>query len=754
MTQTTTPSKPRQLLKRLRDAMASSTSAQARLNQVVRIIAADMVAEVCSIYIRRAGEVLELFATEGLNPTAVHHTRLRVGEGLIGEIAAHARPLNLSDAQSHPAFAYRPETGEEIYHSLVGVPILRGGRVVGVLAVQNRSRRHYTEEEAEAIETIAMVIAEMVVSGELVNPEEMLPIDGIGVLPLRLEGLQLNDGVAIGAAVLHQPRIPIHKMIAEDPEVELGRLESAVNNLHQSLDNLLDGFDVAGEYRDVLEAFRMIAEDRGWFNRIREAIRSGLTAEAAVRKAQDDIRARMGLVSDSYLRERIHDFEELTNRLLRHLSGEASMPFETTLPANTILLARNLGPAELLDYERAKLKGLVIEEGSPNSHVSIVARALDIPVVGRVANLLDQVEPLDPVIVDGDNAVVLIRPAEDAQQTFEESKQARNRRLRFYQGLRNKPAVTRDGVQIGLFLNAGLLLDLQHLEESGVDGIGLYRTEIPYMIRHSFPDLRDQIELYRRILDRAGKKPVYFRTLDIGGDKLLPYIDEPDEENPALGWRSIRIALDRPAVLRHQIRAFLRAAAGRELNLMFPMIAEVAEFDAARNILDLEIERERAKGETLPRVIRVGTMLEVPALLWQLKALLRRVDFLSVGSNDLLQFMFASDRGNQHLAGRYDVLSPGVLTFLHSLVEQCNKANIPLSLCGEMASRPLEAMALIGIGLRSLSVAPTTIGPVKAMIRSLDMAPLRDYIGTLCDLSDHSLRDRLRNFAQDHGVQL
>jgi phosphotransferase system enzyme I (PtsP) len=754
MTQTATPSRPRQLLKRLRDAMASSSSAQARLDRVVQIIAADMVAEVCSIYIRRAGEVLELFASEGLNPTAVHHTRLRVGEGLIGEIAAHARPLNLSDAQSHPAFAYRPETGEEIYHSLVGVPILRGGRVVGVLAVQNRTRRHYTEEEAEAIETIAMVIAEMVVSGELVNPEEMLPVDGIGTLPLRIEGLRINDGVAIGTAVLHQPQIPVHKLIAEDPEAEFGRLESAVDKLRESLDTLLDEFDIDGEHQDVLDAFRMIAEDRGWFNRIREAIRSGLTAEAAVRKAHDDIRARMGQVLDPYLRERIHDFEELSNRLLRHLSGNTPMPYETVLPANTILLARNMGPAELLDYERTKLKGLVLEEGSPNSHVSIVARALDIPVVGRVANVLDLVEHLDPIIVDGDNAVVLIRPAEDVRQIFEGSKQAKTRRLRFYQGLQDKPAATSDGARISLFINAGLLLDIQHLDEAGVDGIGLYRTEIPYMIRHSFPDIEDQIGLYRQILNRTGKKPVYFRTLDVGGDKLLPYVDEPDEENPALGWRSIRIALDRPAVLRHQIRALLRAASGRELNLMFPMIAEVAEFDAARNILDIEIERERAKGEKLPQTIRVGTMLEVPALLWQLKALLRRVDFLSIGSNDLLQFMFASDRGNPHLAGRYDALAPGVLTFLRFLVEQCNEANVPLSLCGEMASRPLEAMALIGIGLRSLSVTPTAIGPIKAMVRSLELAPLHDYIDTLCSLPDHSIRDRLRDFAHDHDIQL
>lgn len=374
----------RRLLRRLHDVMAAPAGAQEQLDQIVRHIAADMVAEVCSVYVRRAGEVLELFATQGLNPEAVHRTRLRVGEGLVGEIAAHARPYALSDAQAHPSFAYRPETGEEAYHSLLGVPILRGGRVLGVLVVQNRTKRNYADEEVETLQTIAMVLAELVAGGGLVGAGEFLPADGTALLPLRLDGVSFNPGLAMGAAVLHEPRIHVERMVADDPEAELVRFSKAVAGMHTALDDLLSASDIAhgGEHREVLEAYRMFAEDRGWIARIREAIDGGLTAEGAVQRAHDDIRARMSHVRDPYLRERMHDFEDLTNRLLRHLTGAARTAATADLPDDVVLVARSMGPAELLDYDRSRLRALVLEEGSANAHVAIVARGLDIPVVG------------------------------------------------------------------------------------------------------------------------------------------------------------------------------------------------------------------------------------------------------------------------------------------------------------------------------------------------------------------------------------
>jgi len=315
----------RLLLRRLRDTMAGAGTAQQRLDKGVNIIAADMVAEVCSAYLLRAGEALELFATKGLKPEAVRKTRLRVGEGLVGDIAAHARPLALAEAQSHPSFAYRPETGEEIYHSFLGVPILRAGRVLGVLVVQNRTQRVYDEEEIEALETTAMVLAELVTGGELIGPDELKPAEGIALLAVRVEGVALSEGLAIGQVVLHEPRIALRRMVAEDPAAEMVRFKGAVAVMHRTLDDMLGLSELAagGEHRDVLESYRMFAEDRGWLESIAEAIDGGLTAEAAIQKVTNDLQARMAQMSDPYLRERLHDFEDLANRLTRHLGATA-----------------------------------------------------------------------------------------------------------------------------------------------------------------------------------------------------------------------------------------------------------------------------------------------------------------------------------------------------------------------------------------------------------------------------------------------
>jgi phosphotransferase system enzyme I (PtsP) len=746
----------RRLLRRLRDIMAVEGAAQARLDQIVRVIAADLVAEVCSIYVMRAGEVLELFATEGLKPEAVHRTRLRVGEGLVGDIAAYARPLSLADAQHHPKFAFRPETGEEIYHSLVGVPILRDRRTLGVLVVQNRTQRHYTEEEIETLETVAMVLAEMLATGDLVSPAELAPTDGIALLPIRLEGMRINGGVGIGHAVLHHRRIQIRQVVAEDPQAELARLDMALVGVKNALDAMIETPELKGhgEHREILEAFRMVAGDRGWLKRIREAVLTGLSAEAAVQKVQNDTRARMAQVSDPFFRERLSELDDLTNRLLLHLGAEDERPRLPEIPEEMIVVARDMGPAELLDYDRRKLKGLVLEEGAPTSHVAIIARALDIPVVGRVREAFSKIDMLDSLIVDGDHGVVFVRPGEDVLQSFSESVRLNAERVMGYAAARDLPAVTLDGERIALHLNAGLLIDMPHLQESGADGIGLYRTELPFMVRSSFPTIAEQTNIYGRVLDLARGKPVVFRTLDIGGDKALPYLPDGGEENPAMGWRAIRIGLDRPAMLRQQLRALIRAAGGRELHVMFPMIAEAAEFDAARRILDLELERESAAGTPALAKLRVGVMLEVPSLIFQLPALVERVDFISIGSNDLLQFLFAVDRTNPRLADRYDPLSPAALSMFRRIIVGCAKRGVELSLCGEAGSRPIEAMALIGLGLRSFSVVPPAIGPIKMMIRSLAVGPLTQYLLTLLDLPDHSVREKLRNYAWDHGVTL
>ncbi|MFN4354353.1 phosphoenolpyruvate--protein phosphotransferase [Parvibaculum sp.] len=748
---------PRILLRRLREVMAEPESAQKRLDKIVVLIAANMVAEVCSVYLMNGARELELSATEGLKPSAVHATRLRVGEGLVGDIAAHARPLNLADAQSHPGFAYRPETGEEIYKSLMGVPILRSGKVVGVLVVQNRTKRHYTEEEVEALQTVAMVLAEVVAAADLITAEP----DDAGFRQPRsyhIPGASFAEGIALGHAVLHEPRVHVTKLIAEDTELELKRLEQAVYALRGSIDDMLETEDLshAGEHREVLQAYRMFANDRGWLQRMLEAVNTGLTAEAAVERVQNDTRARLQRAADPYIRDRLHDFDDLANRLLRQLTGVTLASLSANLPNDAIIIARNMGPAELLDYDKDRLRGLVLEEGAPNAHVSIVARAFGIATVGRAEDILQHVEPGDAIIVDGDTGEVYLRPSQEVIASYSEKARFRARKQEQYKAIRGEPAITLDGEKVALYVNAGLQVDLPHLDEAGAEGIGLFRTELQFMIASTLPSLRDQIELYRAVLDEAGDKPAVFRTLDIGGDKMLPYMNLAafKEENPALGWRAIRISLDRPALLRHQIRALLTAAAGRSLRIMFPMVAEIAEFRRAKALVEKEIARLEKFGKEKPALLEVGTMLEVPSLVWQLDTLLPEVDFVSIGSNDLLQFLFASDRGNPRVATRYDFLSPIVLSFIRHIVRTCRAHGTPLTLCGEMSGKPLEAMALVGLGLRRISMSPAAIGPVKMMVRSLDTAKLAAFMDGLYDLPDRSVREQLAAYAEENGIAI
>jgi phosphotransferase system, enzyme I, PtsP len=748
---------PRVLLRRLREVMAEQVSAQDRLDKVVVLIAANMVAEVCSVYVLRVDGTLELYATEGLKREAVHQTVLKADEGLVGLVASEANPMNLSEAQAHPAFSYRPETGEEVYHSFLGVPILRAGNTLGVLVVQNRARRTYTEEEEEALQTTAMVLAEMIASGELSS------LARPGAEPaarhtMHLSGSSLSDGIALGHVVLHEPRVVITNVIADDVPHELKRLDAAIATLRADLDRLVEHRDIAdgGEHRDVLEAYRMFSYDQGWLHRIREAVMTGLTAEASVERVQSDTRARMLRASDHYLRDRLHDLDDLANRLMRVLMGQDHAPTKEQLPENAIVVARSMGPAALLDYDRKRLRGLVLEEGGPTSHVSIVARALGIPTVGEIDNATGLVETGDAIIVDGSTGHVHMRPPQDVQASYGERVKLRARRQAQYRALRERPCITKDGQNIALMINAGLAIDLPHIEDTGAAGIGLFRTELQFMVADTLPRTSEQLALYRSVLDAAGKKPVTFRTLDIGGDKVLPYLRNIEEENPALGWRAIRLGLDRPGLLRSQVRALLRAAGGRSLKLMFPMIAVVEEFDKAKALVEIELTHLRRHGHELPERVEIGTMVEVPSLLFQIDELLERVDFLSVGSNDLMQFLFAADRGNPRVSDRFDALSAPVLRVLKDIAHKAKKHGKPVTLCGELASQPIGALALAIVGYRTLSLSPSAVGPVKAMLLDLDCGKgeavllpcLEKPVGSV------SIRHTLEGFAAAEGLQL
>jgi phosphotransferase system enzyme I (PtsP) len=748
---------PRVLLRRLREVMAEPVSAQERLDKIVVLIAANMVAEVCSVYVLRVDGTLELYATEGLNRQAVHLTVMRQDEGLVGLVASEANSINLSNAQSHPAFSYRPETGEEIYHSFLGVPILRAGNTLGVLVVQNRAHRTYSEEEEEALQTTAMVLAEMIASGEL-SALAKPGAEPAARRPLYIVGAAITEGIGLGHVVLHEPRVVVTNFIADDVPKELSRLETAVDTLRADIDVMLERGDVAdgGEHRDVLEAYRMFAYDRGWLHKLREAVMTGLTAEAAVERVQSDARARLLRQTDPYFRERLHDLDDLANRLMRQLTGKDHAPAKEQLPDNAVIVARSMGPAALLDYDRSRLRGLVLEEGGPTSHVSIVARALGIAAVGRIDNATGVVDPGDPIIIDGSSGEVHVRPPPDIESAYAEKVRFRARRQAQYQALRGRPSISRDRQAVSLMINAGLLVDLPHIAESGAAGIGLFRTELQFMVAATFPRTSEQLQLYRTVLDVAAERPVTFRTLDIGGDKVLPYMRTVEEENPALGWRAIRLGLDRPGLLRSQMRALLKAAAGRELRVMFPMVASVEEFDQAKAIVERELTHLRRHGHALPERVHVGAMVEVPALLYQLDELLARVDFLSVGSNDLLQFLYAADRNNSKVAERFDPISAPALRALKAIVDKGRAGSKPVTLCGELASKPLGALALIALGYRTLSITPSAVGPVKAMMLQLDVGKAWSVLRPLIDGASGSIRvrDELEAFAAAEGLQL
>lgn len=746
---------PLVLLRAVRDVMSTpQADAQTRLDGLVKTIASQLAAEVCSIYLTRPGDVLELYASHGLKAGSVHATRLRVGEGLVGDIAATGHDINVIEPQLHPKFAYRAETGEEDFHSFLGVPLLSSHKVIGVLVVQSKTARIYSPELVEMLHMIALVVSELAIGSKLVDVFDIAANQHPSLQSRQFTGKGLSSGVAMAPIVLHRPRIEIKELLSDDPVAEEKRLLNALVSLQQSVDAMISaaGIREGTEQHDILETYRLFSQDRGWIDRITHAIHGGLTAEAAVRKVQEEMHAKLAQITSSYIQERVHDLEDLSERLLYHLAGIEPTAAHGELPDAFVLIAKNLGPAELLEYDASSMKAVVLEEGSASSHVAIIARMMDVPIVGNVGNIASIVQAGDLAIVQGDEGIVYVRPPEDVIDTVADAIRIRDmRRADFYDKRALEP-VTKSGERISLNLNVGLFVDGAHLEAPDVDGIGLFRTELPYLASTEFPTVEQQTHIYRDAFDKAHGKRVIFRSFDIGGDKQVPYIKTEDEENPAMGWRATRIGLDRPQILRQQFRALIHACNGRDLWLMFPFIAEVAEFDAAKALLLKEIEKADHDGLKRPSKIKIGSMIEIPSLLFQLEELMPKVDFVSIGSNDLMQFLFAFDRSSSKLSGRYDGLSGAMVRVVRRITSAAAPHGVEVGFCGDLATRPLEAMVLLACGVRSLSMPPSAIGPVKAMLRTLEPSELAKFIDERCFDGAHSLRERLEGFARDHGV--
>lgn len=711
----------RKLLRRLRDVLGTPAKGQERLDRITHLINDSMHTEVCSIYLFRDPETLELCATEGLKKGAVHKTRMKLGEGLVGRVARTGLPVNSANAPAEKGFRYMPETGEEIFSSFLGVPIQRVGEKLGVLVVQSKSARAFSEDEVYAVEVVAMVLAEMTELGAFSG--EGSAMGALHKQPVTIRGASGQEGAAEGRVWLHEARVVVTNPVADDPLTEIERIRAAVGELRVSVDDLLAAESLDKEQKQVLEAYRMFAHSRGWLRRMEEDIQAGLSAEAAVEKEQSTARARLEQVPDAYLRERLHDLDDLSNRLLRILTGQGR-DTGATMPDNPILVARNIGPAELLEYGR-KIKGLVLEEGSVGSHAAIVARALSIPMVIHAERIVTEALNGDPILVDGDQGVVHLRPEDAITRSFRDKIAMQAKAQKAYASLRDLPARTRDGKVISLQMNAGLMADLPSLVGSGAEGVGLFRTELQFLIRNQMPKREELAKLYARVMDAAKGRRVAFRTLDIGSDKVLPYMKPNDEPNPAMGWRAIRVGLDKPGVLRMQLQALIRAAAGRPLTVMFPFIAEIAEFAEARAHVFRELHREKSLGHPVPETIEIGAMMETPSLAFAPEAFFQSVDFLSIGGNDLKQFFFAADRENERVRKRYDTLNTSFIAFLEQIVQRCAASDTRLSFCGEDAGRPLEALALAAIGIGTLSMRPASIGPVKALLRRVDLGEAR-----------------------------
>ncbi len=717
---------PRVLLRQLREVMAEALGSQDRLDKIVELIAVNMHADVCSFYVLRDDGALELFATRGLKLESVHMTTLRLGEGLVGLIAAQAEPLSLENAPSHPAFAYRPETGEDPFNAFLGVPVLRAGQTLGVLVVQNRERRAYGEEETEALLTTATILAEMVATSEfdsLIKPGSDIDLRR----PRSFQGASFTDGIALGKIVLHDPRVVVSNFIAEDTDLEVTRLADAIKTMRMSIDDMLDHGDMqpSSDHREILESYRMFANDRGWVDRLNEAVRNGLTAEAAVERVQNDTRARMQRQTDPYIKDRLHDLDDLANRLLRVLTGDHQGLRFKELPENAVLVARNMGPAELLEYDRTRLRGIVLEEGASISHVAIIARSLGLVAVGQAENIVAMSENGDDVIVDGPAGVVHLRPTPEIEQSYVDKVRITAKRRAHFFELKDRPSVTQDGVDVTLLHNSGLVADLPMLDDTGAAGVGLFRTELQFMIASKLPRLAEQVELYAEALRIVGDRPIVFRLLDIGGDKVIPYMRSAVEENPAMGWRSLRLALDRPGLLRTQIRALLMAADGRPLKILVPMVTETSEFRQTKLVVRREVERLQRSGQRVPERLELGAMIEVPSLLFELDHLLPEADFVSIGSNDLVQFLTAADRANPRVAKSYDPIAMPRLRVFRHIVDAAKRFNVPLTMCGELAGKPMEALALMSVGMTRLSMGPPSIGPIKEMVMGLDLEPIR-----------------------------
>ena len=737
------------LLKRLKKTLSELGEAQARLNKIVKIIADSMNSEVCSIYLINRYNILELYATEGLRSKAVHYSQLNVGQGLVGKIAATAEPIKTSQASKTKGFRYLPETGEEIYNSFLGVPIQRLGKMLGVLVIQNLKNREFTEDDVYGLEIVAMVIAEMAELGVFTSSDGSDELSQDKKNPLSINGLVGKEGIVIGNTVLLEPQIKIQNPIADNTKLEKQKLKKSISKLNNQISEIISKkhFKKKGDFLEILETHKLLIEDRSWIKRMESSIDSGLSAIVAVEKEQTTTKSRIAKVKNFYFKERLNEFYEISNILLKILTNQKTY-INLEGIKEPILIARNISPLELVSL-RHQLKGIILEDGSVGSHTTIVSRALNIPLLIQTKDIINKISNGDKIILDADQGLVYLRPDKTISELYTSKLKLRNKAKKTFLASKNLEAKTLDNKKIFLMMNAGLMADLPSLDDSGADGVGLYRTELQFLISNKVPKRAEQAEIYCKVLDSAGTNPVFFRTLDIGSDKILPTITPEIEPNPTLGWRAIRLTLERSGVFKMQVQALIRGAKGRNLNIVIPLVTEINEFLKAKDIILDEINREKKRNRIVPNLIKIGAMLEVPSLVFAPNLFFKSVDFLMVGGNDLKQFFFAADRENEKVRKRYDMLSTSFLSFLKLIVKKSEKYKLPLSYCGEDAGKPIEALVLCSLGFKTLSMQPNCIAPVKSLLRNIKLSEIKQIVEFALEANYETVRNQVVEYLEE-----
>ncbi len=726
-------------LRRIVQKVNTAKDLKSALDIIVTSVRSTLNTQVCSVYLLDTDiNCHVLMASEGLKKEAVGHVSLAIGEGLVGLVAKHAEPINLQDAPLHPSFHYLRETGEEEFHSFLGVPIIHHRSVLGVLVVQHRERRRFDEEEEAFLITLSAQLAGVIAHAEATGAIEGISPSGQKTSDTVFTGVSGSSGVAIGHAVVVFPHADLRQIPdkrAKDINAEIEFFRSCLNAVRNDMRELharLAG-QVAEEERQLFDVYVRMLDDGALGNEVVERIRQGFWAQGALAYVANEHVRTFEEMNDPYLRERALDIKDLCSRVLFYLQEKE--PLVTEYRDDTILVSEELTPSMLAEIPKEKLKGLISIKGSGTSHVAILARSMGIPTVMGVIDLpYGQLNDRE-VIVDGYKGEIISNPSDQLRNRYLETIKEQEQLTAGLEGLKDLPCETADKHRVHLWVNTGLLSDVVRSLDQGAEGIGLFRTEVPFLLRERFPSEKEQAEIYREQLEAFAPKQVTMRTLDVGGDKSLPYFPI-EEANPFLGWRGIRVTLDHPEIFTAQIRAMLRASIGLEnLQIMLPMISNVHEVNSAMQLIKKSY-RELIQEGLEVKFPPIGVMIELPAAVYQTRVLAKMVDFISIGSNDLTQYLLAVDRNNPRVANLYTAFHPAVLAALRQVVTEAQKQGKPVSICGEMAGDPGAAVLLMAMGFDILSMNASTLLKVKSVIRSITMDAAQDLLEQVMELDD------------------